>query len=141
MSLTQPIHIKPICFFVRLTLFVYLTSVAPFQHTVVAQEPRIYVESGIRHSARSIGFSRDSKFVATGSRDRTLKIWSVTPSRELFSLPNDRLSYFVTLHPTRPNLVSSNEDGSVRVWHLQKQKLIDTLRADNTGIKSFFDVR
>jgi WD40 repeat protein len=117
--------------------FLCLHTASLLQSTAFAQGPTLYVESGIHHSARSIAFSRDGRFAAAGSLDRTIKLWSVKPTRELLTLSNDRMSYYLTFHPTRPILASSNEDGTVTIWDLQKQQLLDTLGADNSGIKSY----
>lgn len=138
MSLTNSLNFKSSKLsLVRLILTLCYLSIGLFQSNSLGQSPRLYVESGIHHSARSVAFSRDNKLVAAGSLDRTIKLWSLNPTRELLTLPNDRMSYYLTFHPTRPILASSNEDGTVTIWDVKKQQLLDTLGADNNSIKSF----
>ena len=37
-------------------------------------------------SVNSVGFSKDGKFLASGSRDKTIKFWNLEEKREEFSL-------------------------------------------------------
>jgi WD40 repeat protein len=98
--------------------YVWLALVVPPVLLSASRQPtgpeplRLYVEAGIHHSARSVAFSGDGSLIAAGSLDRTIKIWDVRSSRELLTLPNEKMSTFLAFVPSRPILASSNEDGT-----------------------------
>jgi WD40 repeat protein len=82
----------------------------------------LYVESGIRHSARSVAFSADGRFIAAGSLDRTIKIWDVRSGRELTTLPTGSMSTSIAFLAPGSIVAASGEDGSVGVWDMGTAK-------------------
>lgn len=97
------------------------------------KELSLYVESGIRHSARSVAFAYDDRLIATGSLDRTIKIWDAHSSRELMTLPNDKMSSFLIFLPGRPALASANEDGTITVWDIATEALLTSVMCAHSG--------
>lgn len=85
-------------------------------------EAALYVESGIRHSARSIAFSRDGRLVAAGSLDRTVKVWDLNSGREIATLANGSMSTSLAFFPSEPIIAASGEDGSVQFWDVRSGK-------------------
>lgn len=72
----------------RIIIFSILVLVLHSVVPIWAQEKHpkpisLYVESGIHHSARSVAFSDNGQLIATGSLDRTIKIWDIRSTREL----------------------------------------------------------
>ena len=123
---------------INLKLAVWLSASAAFLEAVNAQSPRprLYVESGINHSARSVTFSPDSRLVAAGGLDRTIRIWSVIPGRELLTLPINKMSLSLAFHPTLPILASFDEEGEVTVWDLATKRLITSRVCGRPGDKT-----
>lgn len=103
------------------------------QNSTTANDLRLYVESGIHHSARAVAFSADAKFLATGSLDRTIKVWEVRSSRELSTLPNSLMSETLIFLPSHPVVLSANEDGTITAWDIEAQSLLATLTCSRTG--------
>src|SRR5262245_40613530 len=62
------------------------------ESSAATAEAELYVERGIRHSARSIAFSRDGRLVGAGSLDRTVKVWDLGSGREIATLTNGSMS-------------------------------------------------
>ncbi len=51
-----------------------------------AQKPELVVQTGHSSRVTSVSFSREGKYIVTGSWDATTKIWEVSSGRELASL-------------------------------------------------------
>lgn len=68
-------------------------------------------------SVTSVSFSCDGSFVATGSYDSSIKLWSVTDGK-VFSTVEETGSEIevVIMHPTEALMVAGCADGSVWVW-------------------------
>jgi len=93
----------------------------------------LYIESGIHHSARSVAFSPDGRFIAAGSLDRTIKVWQRRDGREVLTLPSGSLTVSLLYAPDGNRLLASGEDGAVQVWDLAAVRQIATLRCASTG--------
>lgn len=88
----------------------------------------LYIESGIHHSARSVAFSPDGRFIAAGSLDRTIRIWESRGGREVLTLPKGRMTVSLLYTPDGKRLLGSGEDGTIEVWDLEATRLAATLR-------------
>ena len=88
----------------------------------------LYIESGIHHSARSVAFSPDGRFIAAGSLDRTIRIWQSRDGREVLTLPRGSMTVSLLYTPDGRRLLGSGEDGTIEVWDLETAHLAATLR-------------
>eukprot|EP01088_Endostelium_zonatum_P004987 TRINITY_DN1639_c0_g1_i1.p1 TRINITY_DN1639_c0_g1~~TRINITY_DN1639_c0_g1_i1.p1 ORF type:complete len:453 (-),score=139.19 TRINITY_DN1639_c0_g1_i1:69-1394(-) len=73
--------------------------------------------SGHTETITHTGFSVDGTYCATGSLDKTVKIWKVTDGSLVSSLegPPEGIS-FMSWHPKGPAILAGSEDGSTWLW-------------------------
>src|SRR5262245_6095872 len=50
---------------------------------VMAQKPSLVVQTGHQSYIMMVGFSPEGKVIASGSADRTIKLWDLATGREL----------------------------------------------------------
>lgn len=87
----------------------------------------IGVLRGHGHTVFSLAFSDDSRFLVSGSADKTIKLWSVAERRlvRTFTGHTDAV-YGVALHGRR--MVSGSWDGTVRLWDIEQRAALKTSR-------------
>jgi WD40 domain-containing protein len=92
------------------------------------ETPRLYVESGINHSARSVAWSIDGRFIAGSGIDRTIRVWSVSPARELLAIENEADIVSLAFVSNDRALLTLDADGIVKEWNLIDQRLLGSQR-------------
>jgi WD40 repeat protein len=77
---------------------------------------------GHNDTVRSVSFNSDSSLVASGSYDKTVKIWNAKTGKEVpISLKHDESVISISFHPTDRNiLVTGSKDGIIRIWDIEK---------------------
>ncbi len=101
----------------------------------VARVPGFEVTTdGMPHQDRVVALSWCGDLLASGSRDRTIKLWHCTAGqlRELLTLRQPGPVRWLAFHPDGVRLfVLLDGEGAVRVWHLDR--LFDRFRAMGLG--------
>jgi WD40 repeat protein len=73
----------------------------------------------------SVGFSLDGQQLASGSRDKTIKIWDVTTGKDLNTLKGHESGvYSVGFSPDGQKLASGSDDNTIILWDLNLDNLV-----------------
>jgi WD40 repeat protein len=106
------------------SFFLFLPCILVFQ-LANAQTAKLetVIQKGHNASVKAIAISPDGKYVATGSRDKSAKLWDLTSGIELRSF----LGHGVTVNgiefsPDGKLLATSSADNSAKVWNVASGK-------------------
>lgn len=76
----------------------------------------------------SIAFTADSKLIASGSKDKTIKIWQVDTGRELMTFKgHDDHITSIAISSKNKLLASASKDKTLKLWTLTTGKLISEI--------------
>ncbi|TFK30042.1 dynein regulator [Coprinopsis marcescibilis] len=93
----------------------------------VAAYPAIRELAGIPTTDRN---KQQGLFVASGARDKTIKIWDTQTGQIIRNLAgHDNWVRALAFHPCGKYLLSSSDDKTVRVWELKTGRCIKTVEA------------
>jgi WD40 repeat protein len=83
-----------------------------------------------------IAFSGDGKLLASGGRDRTIKLWYAETGQLAKTLTGHTGSVMSLAFDPDGLLVSGSTDGTVKVWHPESGKTVNTLVEEADAIIS-----
>lgn len=107
----------------RLLTMLFLLSLG-----VQAQSLETIIQKGHELAVVSIDVSADSNYVATGSKDKSIKIWDLKTGREVRSLLGHEMTVnSVRFTPDGKQLISGSNDKTVRVWDVVTGKSLETI--------------
>ncbi|MEM6453002.1 MAG: WD40 repeat domain-containing protein [Cyanobacteria bacterium P01_D01_bin.105] len=92
---------------------------------------------GHKYSVRSIAYSPNSQYIASGSVDNTLKIWNAKTGQLIRTIivSNDPENwvYAVAFSPDSQKIVTAGEDSIIRIWDLTSGKQMGQALTGHTG--------
>ncbi|NET61323.1 MAG: hypothetical protein F6K47_35905 [Symploca sp. SIO2E6] len=90
-----------------------------------------------KKSVNSVSFSPDSKFLASGSSDDTIKIWNLEEGEEPQTLSEHQdLVSSVSFSPDGKFLASGSGDKSIKIWNLEEGGEAQTLSGHRSSVSS-----
>ncbi|WP_334311677.1 AAA-like domain-containing protein [Kamptonema animale] len=89
--------------------------------------------SGHKAAAMAVDISPDSKFIASSSVDKTIKIWRSDGTDIATLKGHQAIVRSVKFSPDGKFIASTSDDGTVKLWH-RNGTLIKTIQTNNTGL-------
>jgi len=97
-------------------------------------EPRHSGPRRAHEQGRDRAVSPDGKIIATGSRDRSIKLWGPrNRRRDRYPHRSEFLRHVARFHPRQQALISSGSDASIRLWDVSPPREIPAHAGAMTG--------
>jgi len=100
--------------------------------SVSAQSLEAVIQKGHELAVISVAVSPDSNYVATGSRDKSAKLWDLNTGREVRSFLGHEYSVTtIDFSKDGNTLMTGSSDGTVRFWDVNSGKEIASINPSN----------
>jgi len=95
----------------------------------------LHTLTGHKNLIYSVAFSPNGEVVASGSDDKTIKLWGVEDGQEIVTLTGHANSvYTVAFSPDGQMLASSSHDKTVKLWRMKDGQEIRTLIGHSNSV-------
>lgn len=83
---------------------------------------------------KAVTFSPDGQLLASAGMH--VKLWNVQNRQEIATLRHEKWALAVDFSPDREQLAVGYEDGTVRIWNVQRQRVVATREGDARHVSS-----
>ncbi|MBI4610870.1 MAG: caspase family protein [Candidatus Rokubacteria bacterium] len=112
---------------VALFLLLAFAPLGRAQQAIPAR-PELVLQTGHADVVYSLAFSRDGRYLASGSGDRTVKIWDVATGQQLRTLTGHANNVtYVAFSPDGRRLTSKDAEDNVTLWEVTTGRQLYTL--------------
>ncbi len=95
------------------------------------------VQRGHYESVKSVAFTPDGRYLLSGSRDKSIKLWELSTGRELRSYPGHESTINdLVLMPDGQHFISSSADKTAKMWNIASGELIKTFAGHTNYLTS-----
>src|SRR5262245_26538730 len=123
-----------------MTKFIPIWLLACTGLLVHGQNLETVIQKGHELAVVCVAVSADSNFVATGSKDKSIKLWEMNTGRELRSfLGHEHTVSTITFSPDGKYLLSGSYDKTIRLWEVSTGKEIYNLPTEDLIFDVAFD--
>jgi WD40 repeat protein len=106
----------------------------------VAQSLQTVIQKGHELAVVAVAVSPDSNFVATGSKDKSVKLWDIETGREIRSFLGHELAVSsVKFSPDGNFLISGSHDKTARIWDIITGKEVFVFETHDIIVDVAFD--
>jgi WD40 repeat protein len=117
------------------TAFFALCNPATLNGVMRGSSARVEVRDGHSGAVTCCAFSPDGTRVASGSADRSLRVWDVQSGECLGDMRGHRGGLFAcAFSPDGSRLITASDDRTLRLWNLQSGESLLELRGHNGSI-------
>ncbi|HBO46371.1 MAG TPA: hypothetical protein DD670_21075, partial [Planctomycetaceae bacterium] len=102
-----------------------------------SQPPLLRTLTGHARPVSAVAFSPDGTFLATGSKDKTVRLWETATGRMIWA-KREHLAEVnsVAFSPDGKTLASAGDDRTIRLWNVETGEAIRTLAGHAAGIRA-----
>jgi hypothetical protein len=107
--------------------------------TLTGHSTKVDKDGDIEGMIDSVALSSDGRILASGSRDKTIKIWNVSTGQEINTLKgHSRSVNSVAFSPDGKTLASSSRDrdNTIKIWNVATGQKITTLKGHSNLVLS-----
>ncbi len=106
--------------------------------STTSQNPDLVsILKGHSSDVNSVVFSPDGKTLASGSDDKTIKLWNLTTKKEIRTLQgHSKWIWTVAFSPDGKTLASAGADKTITLWDVSSGNVIQTLVGHSDGVAS-----
>ncbi|MCS7227406.1 MAG: WD40 repeat domain-containing protein [Endomicrobia bacterium] len=104
---------------------------------ICVEKPELVIQNGHIWNVNSVAFSADGKYLASGSLDRTIKLWEVSTGRLVRTLEGHTWDVeSVAFSADGKYLASGSGDKTIKLWEVSTGRLVRTLEGHTDRINS-----
>jgi WD40 repeat protein len=104
-----------------------------------AQRPDRILRSGHAGTVDALTFSPDGRWLASGSSDRTIRVWDLSTGRTICTLEGHTDDVWsLSFSPDGKHLASASQDGAVRIWDAGSGETLYSLNSRSIPVAAIF---
>ena len=118
-------------------ILIYMVCIPATVFTLKAQSIETIIQQGHPAAVTALAFSPDGKTIATGSKDKTVKLWETSSGNEIRTLAGHSSQVNdIRFTPDGKSLLSADWDHTVKVWDVYSGKIVNDFTGHQHTVSS-----